>query len=88
LTDALKQLRPEFFRGWLDPHSGPALARPSVYLDDEFVGDVSALQTIPLATVREARLLRPSQAKDRYGSSCHCEGGVIVLRLRRVSRSE
>src|SRR5687768_6668585 len=40
---------------------------PTVYLDGRFLGAIDALQRIPLASVREVRLLSGAEATFRYG---------------------
>jgi hypothetical protein len=82
--EAIEQLRPEFFLGHVRT---PALGREeiTVYLNDTFEGDISLLNTIPLREIREVTLLRPTEALFRFGVTCRCPGGVILVNTRRLS---
>jgi|SRR4029079_2163631 len=84
LQDVVLRLRPDWLR-W-GPTSranvGPA-ARASVYTDGIYSGETDVLQTIPTDVVIDARYLPPVEARNRFGSACHCEGGVILVRTRR-----
>lgn len=83
LAQALMELRPDFLR----PNAmgrvpvGPA-ARPSVYIDNSYVGAVDALQLVPAASVTEVVLLPPSAAHDRFGAYCACDAGVLMVTTR------
>ena len=83
LAQALMQLRPDFLRP--NPTgrvSAGAVARPSVYIDNVYVGAVDALQVVPVASVMEVALLRPSAAHDRFGAYCVCDAGVLMVTTR------
>ena len=79
--EAIEQLRPEFLLGRVRT---PALDREqiTVYLNDTFQGDISLLNTIPLREIREMTLLRPTEALFRFGVTCRCPGGVILVNTR------
>ena len=79
LDDALRRLRPEWFRL---PGSGRQAAEPaivSVYVDLVYAGGVDALRLVPVPAVRGVRYLTPSAARDRFGTGCPCAGGVILV---------
>ncbi len=79
--ESLRQVRPEFFRpvrSALDPH-GTAAISPVVYVDDVYNGALENLETVPKRVVREVRFLRPMQAVERWGTSCPCAAGVILV---------
>ena len=79
--ESLRRLRAEFFRpvrSALDQHSA-AGANPVVYVDDAFNGGLESLETVPKDAVREVRFLRPMQAVERWGPSCPCVAGVILV---------
>jgi len=82
--EAIEQLRPEFLLGHARP---PSLGREeiTVYLNDTFAGDISLLNTIPLMEIRDVTLLRPTEALIRFGVTCRCPGGVILVNTRRLS---
>jgi hypothetical protein len=81
--DELMQLRPDFLRP--NPTGRVpvgAVARPSVYIDNSYVGAVDALQLVPAASVTEVVLLPPSAAHDRFGAYCACDAGVLMVTTR------
>jgi hypothetical protein len=83
----VRQLRPNFLQGMRAmTGTGMADVAPSVYLNGGYVGGVDALDAIGLDAVEEIRLIRPAQAHDFWGSSCPCNGGVILVRTKRDSR--
>jgi hypothetical protein len=57
-------------------------ARASVYSDGIYSGETDVLRTIPPEVVVDARYLPPVEARNRFGSACHCAGGVILVRTR------
>jgi len=57
-------------------------ARASVYTDGTYSGEIDILKTIPTEVVIDARYLPPVEARNRFGSDCHCAGGVILVRTR------
>ena len=83
LQEVVLRLRPDWLR-W-NPSSRAAAdksAWASVYTDGIYSGDLDALRTIPAAVVIDARYLPPLEARNRFGSACHCAGGVILIRTR------
>lgn len=79
--ESLRQLRPEFFRpvrSALDQLGATAI-NPVVYVDDVYNGALENLETVPKRVVREVRFLRPMQAVERWGPSCPCAAGVILV---------
>ena len=84
LTQALMRVRPDFLRPNPVRGSRPgAVARPSIYIDNAYVGAVEELQLVPVSVVTEVLLLGPSAAHDRFGASCACDAGVLVVTTRR-----
>jgi hypothetical protein len=71
------RLRPEILRA--RRVAAGAAARPSVYVDGTYLGGTDILSLVPLAAVREVAYLTPALAHDRYGSSCPCDAGAIVI---------
>ncbi|HVE36445.1 MAG TPA: hypothetical protein VNC18_22945 [Gemmatimonadaceae bacterium] len=83
LQDVVLRLRPDWLR-WNPTSRGnvePA-ARASVYTDGIYSGETEVLRTIPTEVVIDARYLPPVEARNRFGSACHCGGGVILVRTR------
>lgn len=79
LDDALRHLRPDWFRL---PVAASLTAEPalvSVYINLVYAGSVNSLRLVPVSAVRGVRYLRPSAARDRFGPSCPCAGGVILV---------
>ncbi len=82
--DAIQHLRPEMLRPRL-ANASSSITSPGdytvhVYLDNNRLGEISDLRTIPLSTIKDIRYLNPSQAMQRFGSGN--SGGVIVLTSR------
>jgi hypothetical protein len=82
LAEALAHLRPD----WLRVNPGVRVSgereRAVVYVNDVASGDLTKLQLIASEQVSEARLLSASEAWVRYGPSCRCPAGAIVVRTR------
>jgi len=82
LGDALLRLRPEWLRADPSARGAAGSARALIYIDDVPVDDASALRTTASDAVVEARLLSPVEARTRYGPTCRCPAGVILVRTR------
>ena len=82
--DAIQHLRPEMLRPRLANASSSISSSQDyvvqVYMDNNRLGGISDLRTIPVATVKEIRFLSPAQAMQRFGSGN--PGGAIVLTSR------
>jgi len=83
IANAIVRLRPE----WLRPAGGDVLfgdGQPVVYVDGTFIGGTAELGRIPRERVSEVQLLTPAAAYARFGRSCQCSAGVILVlgRLR------
>ena len=84
LEDAIRQLRPEFFRvnppraavGRTEP------VRAMVYVDNHYTGEPETLRTVPISAVIDVRYLSPSAAHDWFGPRCNCDGGAILVTTR------
>jgi hypothetical protein len=83
--EGVRRRRPEFLRPVLlpTPDMGTVQTYPSVYLNGVYAGGVDALERVPLSVVDEIRFVRASQAKDRWGSYCPCNAGVIAVRTKK-----
>jgi len=83
LEDVILRLRPHWLRWNPTSRSMPGeSARASVYTDRIYSGETDVLRTIPPGVVIDARYLPPVDARIRFGSACHCAGGVILVRTR------
>lgn len=83
MADVVVRLRPDWLR-WNPTLRGMTgePARASVYTDGNYSGETDVLRTIPPEVVVDARYLPPVEARNRFGSACHCAGGVILVRTR------
>ena len=83
LADVVLHLRPDWLR-WNPTSRGTTgePARASVYTNGTYSGETEVLRTIPPEVVVDARYLPPVEARNRFGSACHCAGGVILVRTR------
>ena len=83
LADVVLRLRPDWLR-WNPTSRGMTgeSARASVYTDGIYSGETDVFRTIPPEVVVDARYLPPVEAHNRFGSACHCAGGVILVRTR------
>ena len=79
LDDALRRLRPEWFRLPASPPPAAERTIVSVYVNLVYAGGVDALRLVPVSAVRGVRHLTPSAARDRFGPGCPCAGGVILV---------
>jgi hypothetical protein len=80
--ETLAHLRPDWLR--LNP-SGRANAdgeRAVLYVNDIASGDLGKLQLIASDEVTEVRLLSASEAWGRFGPSCRCPAGAILVHTR------
>ena len=83
MDEVVLRLRPEWLRAnptWRG--TGDARGRASVYTDGIYSGEIDVLRTIPTEVVIDVRYLPPAEARIRYGSGCHCAGGVFLVRTR------
>jgi hypothetical protein len=83
LLDALRQLRPEYLRTTSRAVSRITMNELSVYENDRYAGTTSTLSLIPLTVVLDLRRIEAVEAKSLFGSSCPCDGGVILVRTAR-----
>ena len=72
--ELINRLRPEWLMG---EQVGPQRVLPSVWVDRQRMGGVSALATMPLAGVAEVRYLTPMEARGELGMGN--QGGAIVM---------
>lgn len=73
LYDAVRQLRPDWFRRARDGQ--PIL----VYLDDRPVGDISVLGSFSVGSVRRVRFLSVTEAQVRYGTPNRGRAAIQVI---------
>lgn len=80
LMRAVSRLRPEFSRLRNPSFQSPDGYQADVYIDDMRHGGFDMLAEIPLAMVREVRLVSPFEATTRFGGA-H-PGGTLIVRTR------
>ena len=83
LADAVERLRPNWLRANPSTRINSEAVKPALYVNDVADGEISGLGTIPSESVVDVRLLSRSEAWARFGASCRCPGGAILVRTRR-----
>lgn len=81
---AIQRLRPQFLSNSRGPtvlgtRAGGSRAGIQVYLNDQRLGDVSALAQIPKGDIKEIRYLTASEASSRFGTG-NTAGAIVVTR--------
>lgn len=82
LADAVEQLRPDWLRPGPTTRIDGESPSAALYVNDVPSGDVSGLRAIPTATTIDVRLLSASEAWARFGPSCRCPAGALLVRTR------
>jgi hypothetical protein len=49
-------------------------------------GGIESVNGIPLDVIAEIRFLHPTEARFRFGSTCRCAAGAIVISTIRADR--
>jgi hypothetical protein len=83
LADAVERLRPNWLRANPSTRINSEAVKPVLYVNDVADGEIGGLGTIPSESVIDVRLLSRSEAWARFGASCRCSGGAILVRTRR-----
>jgi len=80
--EVIHKLRANFLtnRGETSLNRNQSNPYPTVYLDDQEFGPISALTGIPAAQISTIRLYRVSEANTKYGT--HNLSGVIAIYTR------
>ncbi|MFQ6046823.1 MAG: hypothetical protein ACE5PT_10795 [Gemmatimonadales bacterium] len=71
--DAIRRLRPT----WLQRRAGGQAAYPVLFIQDNRVGELDQLRSIPLQDVAEIRFINARDATTRWGTGYR--GGVIQV---------
>lgn len=81
LYDAVQQLRPF----WLtrDTRNRPGAAGIAVYLDDQYIGNISALRRLPVHATAQIRYMSPTEAQVRFGQMNALRAAIVVESARR-----
>jgi hypothetical protein len=88
VDDVVRRLRPEWLR------VNPTLRQPSepqrasVYLGNSYFGGLEVLTLFKVSEIRSIDYLTPMAARGRFGASCSCAAGVIVIRRREDASPE
>jgi hypothetical protein len=82
-VEAIRHLRPQFLEGVQPPSLNGRKAYPSVYVENRPLAGLESLSAVPVDALEDVRFLNPSEARNVYGPRCSCDGGVILLRMRR-----
>ena len=86
-VDAIRMLRPQFLSGVQPPALNGAKVYPSVFVENRPFAGLETLSVVSADALEEVRFLKSSEARNVYGPGCSCDGGVIVLRMRRDAMS-
>jgi hypothetical protein len=68
--------------------ASPTLRNPttqqyaSVYLENSYLGSADVLALVQVSEARSIQYLTPMAAHARFGESCVCAAGVILVRKR------
>ena len=84
--EAIVKLRPYFLLGSTRQVGGgpPEIA---LYVNNVYdSGGIGSVNTIPLEAIREIRFLHPTEARFRFGITCRCAAGAIVVTTIRADR--
>jgi hypothetical protein len=75
--DAVQRLRPNWLTQRSSAQSGSSYA--AVFVDDQFVGDITSLRNINAYQVGDVRYYDPSQAGARFGLRAGTNGAIEVI---------
>ena len=82
--DVLRQIRPEFFVP--SARTMTTRAHIALFVDNVYDGDLTGLNMIPLEEIKEVSFFHPTEAAIRFGTLCRCDGGAILVKLRKPDR--
>jgi hypothetical protein len=74
--DAVRHLRPFWLRRNVRGRTGENTI--SIYVDEQFVGTLSALLRIPTFAVERVRYMSPTEAQTRFGQSNSGRAAILV----------
>ena len=77
--EAIRRARPEWLRANPTLRHGEQAERAVVYIGDAFLGDLDVLRMVQTAEISSIRFLTPMEARGRFGPSCGCGAGAIVM---------
>lgn len=77
LEDAVRRLRPEFFRVRAAGVLGRIEAAPDVYVDGRYYGGLRSMAAFRPWEIVEVRMLSPNESAVRFGTS-HPAGAIAV----------
>lgn len=80
LYDAVRQLRPFWLTRDTRRSGEGGIA---VYLDDQYIGDASALRRLPIHATAVVRYMSPTEAQVRYGQVNALRAAIVVESARR-----
>lgn len=81
LYDAVRQLRPFWLTRSTRNRSGEAGI--AVYLDDQYIGNASALHRLPVHATALIRYMSPTEAQVRFGPVNGLRPAIVVESARR-----
>ena len=84
--EAIRALRPEWLRANPTLRHAEQAERAVVYVGYMYLGDLDALRLIQRAEVSSIQYLTPMEARGRFGPTCRCSAGAILI--NRVESSQ
>jgi hypothetical protein len=82
IDDVVRRLRPDWLRASPTQRQGSDSQSAVIYVDDTFLGGIEMLRVVQAAEARSVEYLPPMAARGRFGPSCACAGGAILISKR------
>jgi hypothetical protein len=82
IDDVVRHLKPDWLRAGPTQRQGTDSQRAVIYVDDTFLGGIELLRLVQAAEAQSVEYLPPMAARGRFGPSCACPGGAIVISKR------
>lgn len=85
--EAIRRVRPEWLRANPTLRHGEPAAHAVVYVGDSYLGELDVLRLVQTAEISAIRYLTPMEARGRFGPSCGCgAGAIVVTRIERLQQ--
>jgi hypothetical protein len=86
IDEVVRRLRPDWLRAGPTQRHGGDAQYAAIYVGETFLGGLETLRLVQAAEVRSVEYLTPMAALGRFGPSCRCSGGAIVIARRFADR--
>jgi hypothetical protein len=87
VDDLVRQLRPDWLRAGPTQRQGGDSQHAAIFVDQTFLGGLETLKLVQSAEAESVEYLTPMAARGRFGPTCACPGGAIVISRRSTPRS-